>query len=193
MDSRDEKALIPHADCPVCNAASSDLREASYPELESFAIQGVFDCKVVRVFDGDTLWIAIRTFEKTTMTSSVTRVNCRLLGIDAPEIPHAHTNAMNAESVAAFATRDRLVELVTDVTLKERDEHTNTSGLEMPSLTSTQLQAKLDRNTLVLRQGLTLSRGTDKYGRYLARLRTKDGRDVSSVLLEEGLAVPYGK
>ena len=203
MQPHENEEITPHVHCPVCRAASSDLREAIYPELEPFAIQGVFDCKVVRVFDGDTLWIAIRApqpqpqpqpqKECRRQMTTVTRVNCRLLDIDTHEIPRTHSDAMNSDSVAAFAARDRLVELVTNVTIRDRDDHTNTSGLDMPSLTTTQLQEKMNKNDLILPQGLTLLRGTDKYGRYLARLRTKDGRDAASVLLDEGHAVPYLK
>jgi endonuclease YncB( thermonuclease family) len=53
------------------------------------------------------------------------------------------------------------------------------------------MQEKVDGNRAVLKDGLRLYRGKDKYGRYLAELRTTDGRDASEVLREEGHAVAY--
>lgn len=169
-------------------AAEQQLRAATFGETETFVLKGLFDYKAIRVFDGDTLWAAVRD----PATSRVWAICCRLLDIDAPEMPRAHADAMSEQGIQAFAARDRLVELVTNVTFKDRDDHRDTSDTPMPSLTDTQLQKKLDeKNTAIVEMGLSVLDGTDKYGRYLARLKGIDGRDVSRVLLEEGHAVPY--
>lgn len=169
--------------------AQCGLRSCSYETVPPRELRGTFDCKVVRVFDGDTLWVAVSEGER------LCRVCCRLLDVDAPEMPASHDLAMEPRGRAAFAARDRLVELLTDVDLAARKrEHggprfADTSGTELPSLSDADLQRVLDaHNTLVLRGGLSLHDGTDMYGRYLARLRTADGRDASATLVREGLA-----
>lgn len=182
---------------------SEKLRKIAYNHVRPFMLKGTFDCKVVRVFDGDTVWVAIRVKLQqkynddicpTEEKESYWRVCCRLLGIDTPEMPRSHADAMQETSVKAFAARDRLVELVTDVSpFDEEREHFDTSDQRLPSLSDGDLQRKIDsQNTAVLSAGLEIIEGTDKYGRYLARLKTRDGRDASAVLLEEGHAVPYG-
>lgn len=168
------------------------LRGASYDALPDFELRGAYSCKVVRVYDGDTFHVAIRPqLDKDGRTY---RVCCRLAGVDTPEIPRAHADAF--EAARAYAARDRLVELATGlvVTEEEKRRASDESGTPMPSLTDLQLQRKLDaQNATVLPRGLHLH-GLEKYGRHLASLTAVDsGEDVGTVLLREGLAVPYGE
>lgn len=196
--------------------AQSCLQEVQYDNLPEFMAQGVFTCKVVRVYDGDTVWVAIycsdsdtenellssveddgngHTKEETSPSSRkcVWRVCCRLLHIDAPEMPRSHAEAMSDYYVRGYNARDRLVELVTDCSWEgvDRSNVKDTSGNRLPSLSDTELQKLVDKNTAVIVRGLTLDHGMDKYGRYLATLRTRDGRDAASVLKEEGHGVSY--
>ncbi len=50
-------------------------------------------------------------------------------------------------------------------------------------------------NGIVLRGGITLQRQRrpDRYGRTLAVVRDRQGRDVAAVLIAEGLARPYAR
>lgn len=167
----------------------SVLDGCTYGGVSPLVIEGRFDCKVVRVFDGDTFWAAIPS---PLNDAEVSRVCCRLLGVNTPEMPASHADAMTDESRRAFAARDRLVELVTSIRFDPSARHSDTSGTELPSLSDTDLQHRMDaENDLVLRGGLDLTHGTDKYGRYLAYVTTPDGRDVSKALVEEGHARPY--
>jgi len=49
--------------------------------VKEFMLDGTFDFKAIRIFDGDTIWAAVIVRNK------AWRINCRLLGIDTPEIP----------------------------------------------------------------------------------------------------------
>jgi len=163
------------------------LTDVTYDDLPEFMAKGVFDCKVIRVYDGDTIWVGI----KTAGDDRTWRVCCRLIGMDAPEMPRSHVDAMTDYHKMAFAARDRLVELLTGLSI-EPGSHFDTSGIELPSLTDQILQQKLDReNHTVLERGLEIEHGKDKYGRYLARIRTVEGGDAAEVMIREGHAVPY--
>lgn len=188
-DGSDEKPTTQELDEQDEAKDDEKLASASYDALPDFELRGTYSCKVVRVYDGDTLHAAIRPhFHHRTY-----RVCCRLAGIDTPEMPRSHADAFEAER--AYAARDRLVELVTGLVVTDEDKRraSDESGTPMPSLTDMQLQRKLDtQNTMVLRRGLRLQ-GLEKYGRHLASLTTADGQDVADVLLREGVAVPYGE
>jgi len=169
------------------------LPSATYASTEPFSVQGTFDCKVVRVYDGDTFWAAIQS---PLDGVKVSRVCCRLLGVDTPEMPPSHAEAMTEESRRAFRARDRLVALLTDVDMSDALDGNRTfqdaSGTPLPSYSDADLQDKLDaENRLVLRRALHLTHGTDKYGRFLVRVDAVDGRDVSDVMVAEGVAAPF--
>jgi endonuclease YncB( thermonuclease family) len=154
------------------------LTDVTYDDLPEFMAKGVFDCKVIRVYDGDTVWAAIFPVRG---CDQVSRVCCRLMGIDAPEMPKSSytDKPMSDYHRSAFAARDRLVELLTD------------RSASSPFLSDHALQAEVDDNRAILDRGLELTHKRDKYGRYLARVRTRDGRDASDVMLQEGHAVHY--
>jgi len=161
-----------------------DKKPKTFQELKEYIIQGIFDCRIIRVYDGDTVWACIKLKDK------YWKLQCRLVGIDTPEMPQSHSKAMTEESQRAFKARDRVVNLVTNSKFEQRVSK-DTSGNTLPSLSDNDLQKVVDQNTLVLKQGLQLLNGTDKYGRYLARLKIPDGRDLGGTLIQEGLAVPF--
>jgi len=161
---------------------NSDLKSCKYNNLPEYELDGCHDCKIVRIWDGDTLFAAIRYKD-----DKIYRVCCRILDVDTPEIPRNHDYSMSEESKKAYLARDRIVELLTnvDTNVLQRPQK-DTLGKDMPSLTSHDLQPILDTNTLVLAKSLTLH-GRDKYGRYLVRIKTKTGEDLSETLINEGL------
>lgn len=174
------------------------LKKSVYDSLPDLELHGVFTCKVVRVYDGDTFHAALipdETIDNGDKDKpTIYRVCCRLIGINTPEIPRSYAEAHSAPR--AYAARDRLFELATGLKIsdEERLESQKQNGNDdMPSLTDAQLQSKIDtENKTILHRGITMH-GTDKYGRHLACLNAVGtGEDVSSVLLREELAEPYG-
>lgn len=173
------------------------LESVTYDMLPDYELNGIFDCKIVRVFDGDTFHAAID------LEGKIYRVQCRLKDIDTPEIPRAHIDAMTPVSIKAFRARDRLIELVTNVDIRSlldtNESFYNTSGLEMPSLSDMDMQSKIDEsNSLVLYDSLILE-GRDKYGRALATLlvggdsscKNSEKDSVNDILVKEGHAITY--
>lgn len=170
-------------------ATHSGLGDIKYEDLIEYSLKGSYDYKAVRVFDGDTLHVAIH------VDNNIFRICCRLLEIDAPEIPISHSDALSSTARDAFIARDRLVELVTDLNMSEekskQGEYRDTVGNLMPSFTDTQLQKLIDeKNKLVIKNGVVLC-GIDNFGRYLVHMKTKDGRNVSRVMLDENIVVPF--
>lgn len=167
------------------NHENHDLKYAKYDELPEYELDGCHDCKIVRVWDGDTLFAAIPYKDK------IYRVNCRLMDVDTPEIPRNYSLSMTDDSKSAYLARDKIVEYLTNIDTEPLQKLSQDStGNTMPSLTSHDLQYLLDQNTLILPQSLTFH-GRDKYGRYLVRIKTKTGEDLSQKLIEENLAKPF--
>lgn len=163
------------------------LRTKTFSDIKEFIIQGSFVCKVLRIYDADTLWVSLK------FNGKIYKISCRLLGIDANEMPRSHSDAMQDYYVQSYQARDRVVDLVTNCDLQiikaNNCKITDNAGTPLPSLSDKDLQTELDKNTLLVR--ISLQNGTDKYGRYLAHIFTRDNADVSNILLDEGLAKPY--
>ena len=79
------------------------LNSITYEQTQPFIPQ-VSYCKVIKVYDGDTITVA----SKTTGTNIVYRFSVRLAGIDTPEM----TSKNNVEKERAIFVRDRLHDLV---------------------------------------------------------------------------------
>jgi len=93
-----------------CSCASSVegthhdyLNSITYEQTQPFIPQ-VSYCKVIKVYDGDTITVA----SKTPGTNIVYRFSVRLAGIDTPEM----TSKNNVEKERAIFVRDRLHDLV---------------------------------------------------------------------------------
>ncbi|KAF5835501.1 hypothetical protein DUNSADRAFT_7285 [Dunaliella salina] len=165
--------------------ALPDLSAQTFSDdsLPEYLLQGTYDFKAIRVYDGDTVWAAI------IVRDQAWKIQCRLLGIDTPEIPSSNANAMDAKD--AYFARDRLIELLTGIKVDYNQTFTDTSGTELPSLSTSDMQKKIDEeNKVTIRQGLTID-GTGKFGRYLAKLKTINGTDAADTLLAEGYAVVF--
>jgi len=158
------------------------LKSTTYDKLHDFQVTGTHDCKVVRIYDGDTFYAAIKVKNK------CYRLKCRICDIDAPEIPMSHAECSSPEAIKGYYARDKLVELLTNV---ECSKMKSKKCDVLPSLSDQELQKLIDKeNTLILRKALHIH-GTDKYGRYLVNIISKHGYDVGSELLNCGLAKCY--
>lgn len=160
------------------------LDNCTYENVPLYELNGLYDCKILRVYDGDTFYAAID------VNGTIYKVRCRLLGVDSPEVSKSHADAQTCTD--AYAARDRLVELLTNIDIKASWDTYNAQChvKTMPSFTVFQLQNMMDFNTLVLAQSLEIH-GNDKYGRCLAKVKTKYGTDAATTLIEENLAKPY--
>jgi endonuclease YncB( thermonuclease family) len=79
------------------------LNSITYEQTQPFIPQ-VSYCKVIKVYDGDTVTVASRTAG----TNTVYRFSVRLAGIDSPEM----NSKNNVEKERAIFVRDRLHDLV---------------------------------------------------------------------------------
>lgn len=149
-------------------AAVAEIAAATYASAHPFSLKGTdATCKVVQCHDGDTVHVALVLFGK------VQRIDCRLDGIDTPEMN------VPEQTPAALLARARLLELCT--TCRPADV--------AAASTTVQLQRVLDKNTKLLRIVLG---DADKYGRWLAKLFVPEtGACVNEILVQEGLAHRY--
>jgi endonuclease YncB( thermonuclease family) len=138
---------------------------------EYFALRGLIKLKVVDVYDGDTI-TAIACMDDHGTTYA--KFKFRLYGIDAPEMKGATLED-------ARISRNRLAQLL----LKSSEPITHNGKL-----------------THLFNDGVTshyawaqCSTDHEKYGRVLARIYTDADCNtcVNDILVNEGLAVAYGK
>lgn len=60
---------------------SKDVAKYDYNNTKTFSFEGqTLDCKVVKVYDGDTIWVVFRLYH------DFYKMKIRLAGIDTPEI-----------------------------------------------------------------------------------------------------------
>lgn len=146
---------------------------ASTNDVPLFSLEGIFTIgKVVNAYDGDTCKITM-LFEE-----SMYKFNCRLLGINAPEIISKDEETKKQ----AVRSRNRLIQLVSGEPL---DLDSGPSKKE--------LQKFMNRNQKLIY--LKLGK-FDKYGRLLVVLfEHQDKLDfkssINQILIRENLAVPY--
>ena len=144
--------------------------EASVPTLNGLCVPG----KVVDVHDGDSCKIVVML-----PTNKLTLLNCRLQGIDAPEIkPPLKLLGRDKIIQMALQSRNRLIQLCTDCMLSS--ESSSSAG---------SLEPILFKN----RKCVTVQCGEyDKYGRVLVKLTPfQETKTCNERLLEEHLVVPY--
>jgi endonuclease YncB( thermonuclease family) len=126
--------------------------------------------KVVRVVDGDTVYVVCYDRH-----GDLIKLNCRLFGIDTPEMTSAPEEAKRARNV--------LIGLVTNVVVSLDDMRS-----------SRELQSVIDGNTRLIWVRFC---GADKYGRELVEIYTRDGDagqfelSVNARMIELGVARSY--
>jgi len=141
------------------------LKELTYDNTPVFSFNGrIFLSKVLDVYDGDTLTITIK-FE-----DQYHRINCRLNGIDTPEL-RSHDED---EKEAAKLAKNHLIFLL--LGLKITDENSRDGIRKLCSLNNTIVKVKcLD---------------FDKYGRLLVELY-KDSVCINEKMISDGFAGSY--
>lgn len=78
------------------------LKDATYDSTQEFSLKGINGlCKVVKIYDGDTIHVAMYINEE------MKRIKCRLNGIDAPEIK----GDTEEERILAKKSKNRLDDL----------------------------------------------------------------------------------
>ena len=97
----------------LCFSSNSSLQNATYENTSEYTLKGVSGwCKVVKVYDGDTIHIAIDLSKNKGCISNdedngIKRIKCRLNGIDAPEMK----GETKEERDLAILSKNRLDEL----------------------------------------------------------------------------------
>lgn len=125
---------------------------------------GKIPCKVIRVIDGDTVHIVFEHL------GQYIRLNCRLAGIDAPEMTKDH--------ITSRRSRNRLIQLCTNCEINVDDTEINKSTIEM----------LVDKNKMLI---FVEFYGNDKFGRELVNLYARDGLCINTQLVNEGYAKEY--
>ena len=85
------------------------LSKAEFSELPKFSLKGMRkNCKILKVYDGDTLWIASTLFN-----DKLYRFNIRMLGYDSPEMkPSLKNENRESEIIAAKSAKKYLEDLI---------------------------------------------------------------------------------
>ena len=112
-------------------------------------------CKVVRVYDGDTIWVVIN-FKET-----FTKLKCRMLGYDSPEMkPKLNTNNRDQIIRKAIVARDYLKSLIenkiVDIQISGFDKYgrvLSTIYIVDPDSSKIICRNKLNVNNLMIRNG----------------------------------------
>ena len=127
--------------------------------------------RVLDVLDGDTVCLVFPSFHG---IAHPVKFNVRLAGIDTAELKDKNQNV----HTIAVQARTRLLELIT-------------GNVPAPPLSSRRdIQRLLEQNPALV---FAHCKELDKYGRVLADifLTDKDVKSLNSVLVDEGLALPY--
>ena len=156
-------------------ATIDDLRRLTDKDIGEFSLNGV-ECpgKVVDIYDGDTCKVILLNDGK------YMKFNCRLLGIDTPEMkPSASKPNREEEIVAAKKCRNRFIQLATNCNCSVDEINTKSQVLKQ----------LMNDNTKVVR----ISCGPfDKYGRLLIKLFDMETSEcVNDLLVKEGFARTY--
>lgn len=151
--------------------SSSALRTAQFDEKKQFSFQHLtVKAKVVYVYDGDTLYLQF-LYQK-----RLTQLCIRMLGYDSPEmIPRRNLPHREEEMKKAILARNRLVYLVSGITLEDR------------KYTKDEIKAILATGNKLI----TVCFDTfDKYGRTLATLYDNK-QSLNQKMIQEGHGYEY--
>lgn len=144
------------------------LSSATYYTVPSFSLKGEsYECKVLDVYDGDTvtLCIVLRGF-------GITRFSCRLLGIDTSEMRGGTTETKKL----AIEARDILIEMISNVKLDKNKEYKRDDIRRLLSNSTKTCRVVFDE--------------IDKYGRPLVTLYDS-GLDINKWMVDNNYAKVY--
>lgn len=136
-----------------------------YPTLDAspkLEPVGKYKARLVKIYDGDTQTYVIK-FHK-----HFYKINVRLLNIDTPEI-------RGSDKINAIKARNRVFEILTN---SKCDDNSSLQDIT----------DYLNKNEIFVTLITTKS---DKYGRILGDVLSKQNINLSEQLLKEGLGVPY--
>lgn len=141
------------------------LKELTYENTPEYTFNGkMFLAKVLDIYDGDTITITVK------IDGEYSRMNCRLNGIDTPELKSSDIE----EKAAAKISRKHLMFLLTGKKIGNeitRDEMKKLCG---------------DTNAIVKVKCFEF----DKYGRLLVEIWV-NGICINEKMIEDGFAGPY--
>lgn len=144
------------------------LSSARYESTPSFSLKGEnYECKVLDVYDGDTLTLCIelRGF-------GITKFSCRLLGIDTSEM---RGGTMETKRLAVEA-RNVLVEMISDIKLDKNKEYKRDDIRVLLGNSSKTCRVVFD--------------SMDKYGRPLVCIYN-NGIDINQWMINNNYAKKY--
>ena len=146
------------------------LKQLKNDQVQEFSLKNMeFICKIIDVYDGDTCKMIVHIDNK------FVKFNCRLLGIDTPEIkPQKSKENREDEIIKAKFCRNRLISLCCN---NSKENITDSNHKEM-----------LENNNHLVK---VKCYDFDKYGRVLIELLNQDGETFNSILIKEGLARGY--
>ena len=87
------------------------LNNAEVSEIPKFSLNGLRkNCKILKIYDGDTLWLASTLFN-----NKLYRFNVRMMGYDSPEMkPSLKNPDREKEIIAAKSAKKFLEDLILD-------------------------------------------------------------------------------
>lgn len=139
-----------------CSCEETKLRMTSMENTPTFDLpRKSMKCKVIKVYDGDTIWVAVILHGKTI------KFNCRMLGYDSPEMKPL-LKVENREAIITKAKQakeflsDLILNKIVDVKFSGFDKYgralTNIY-INDPDSTRIFCANKMDVNTLMIRKG----------------------------------------
>lgn len=154
----------------------SNIRSLTNKDVELFSLKDkIVYSKIVYVYDGDTCNIIFNM-----EGLGVCKFNCRLEGVDTPEMKPSKSNANRDEEIRC-AKKIRNI-LISHVVNSKSFDVTN------DAYTKKEIQEILDENTMLIKTSLG---DFDKYGRLLIKLYNNDDKCINDLLIETGLAYEY--
>ena len=142
--------------CSKCSCEEKKLRMTSMDNTPTFDLpRKTMRCKVIKVYDGDTIWISIILHGKPV------KFNCRMLGYDSPEMkPPLKLKNRDAIIAKAKLAKDYLSNLILnkilDVKFSGFDKYgraLTTIFIDDPDSSHIFCANKMEVNTLMIRKG----------------------------------------
>lgn len=151
-----------------------ELKLINDDDIEEFSFKNMnITGKVTSVYDADTCKVCFY------YGKNIIKINCRLYGIDSPEIkPSKKKENRELEKKASKIARNKLIQLVTDCNIELKKQYKKKEIKEI-----------MKKNRKLM--SILLMNG-DKYGRVLIKIYDKEKRCINDVLIKEGVACYYG-